>query len=67
MKGRSSHLAKTEAGALATFLDGALNVPKKNVPSDERMVVNAAREKFDSIMKRAFSMEVTLQLIGAHV
>jgi len=61
-------LAKTEAGALAAFLDGALNaVPKKNVPSDERMVVNAAREKFDSIMKRAFSMEVILQLIGAHV
>jgi len=59
-------LAKTEAGALAAFLDGAF-VPKKNVPSDERMVVNAAREKFDSIMKRAFSMEVILQLIGAHV
>lgn len=56
---QSSHLAKTEAFALAAFLDGALNVP------NEQLGMNAAREKYDRIMWRASSMEVTLQCIDA--
>jgi hypothetical protein len=59
MQEQSSHLAKTEAFALAAFLDGALNVP------NEQLGMNAAREKYDRIMWRASSMEVTLQLIDA--